>query len=61
MKVYIVLILVLTIIPFSFSNGIWTYAEDIRAGVFGLNENNPLAQYNYTFMDIVYFNANIFA
>ena len=60
MKNLVLLILVLTVIPFSFSNGIWTYAEDIRAGVFGLNENNPLGS-NYTFNDVVYFNANIFA
>lgn len=53
-------VLFLTAISFSYSNGIWTYAEDIRAGVFGLNENNPSGS-NYTFNDRVYFNANIFA
>lgn len=45
---------------FADSNGIWTYAEDIRAGTFGLDENNSVGS-NYTFDDFVYFNKNIFA
>lgn len=58
--VFLTLVVLLSI-PFSFSNGIWTYAEDIRAGVFGDRENtDPGVNYNFTFEDIVYFNANIF-
>lgn len=46
-------------ISVSYSNGIWTYAEDIRAGVFG--EREVLQHENFTFNNIVYFNRNIFA
>ena len=59
MKYFLLVIILLSSTSFSYSNGIWTYAENIRAGVFGLNENNPLGS-NYTFNDVVYFNANIF-
>ena len=59
MKNHILLVVFLLIIPFSFSNGIWTYAEDIRAGVFGEREVGH--DDNFTFDNIVYFNRNIFA
>ena len=41
-------------------NGIWTYPEDIRAGVFGLDENLDSSD-NYTFNNIVYFNKDLVA
>lgn len=40
---------------FSDSNGIWTYTEDIRSGVFGGDEVGG----NYTFNDIVHFNEDL--
>ena len=59
MKLIFLLLLIL-FIPFSYSNGIWTYAEDIKAGVFGEREGLTDDD-NYTFNNIVYFNRNIFA
>ncbi|MCH8520254.1 MAG: hypothetical protein LAT82_05875, partial [Nanoarchaeota archaeon] len=55
-------LLVLFIFSFSLSfgdnNGIWTYPEDIRAGVFGADEGLTPSQ-NYTFNNIVYFNVGL--
>lgn len=46
-------------LSFSDTNGIWTYPEDIKAGIFGADET--IVGDNYTFDNIVYFNKNIFA
>lgn len=40
------------------SNGIWTYPEDIKAGVFGARENLAETEY-FTFNNEVYFNKDI--
>ncbi|MFP4402628.1 MAG: hypothetical protein ACLFPL_05375, partial [Candidatus Nanoarchaeia archaeon] len=40
------------------TNGVWTYSEDIKAGVFGADEGNPSGS-NYTFNEIVYFNQDL--
>ncbi|MFP4402070.1 MAG: hypothetical protein ACLFPL_02465 [Candidatus Nanoarchaeia archaeon] len=45
-------------LSFADTNGVWTYSEDIRAGVFGADEGNPTGS-NYTFNDMVYFNQNL--
>lgn len=61
-KIYLVFLsITLLLFPQIFAtNGIWTYVEDVRAGVFGADENlDPLVTYNYTFIDIVYFNQDL--
>ena len=42
------------------SNGIWTYPEDIRSGVFGSDEALSSSD-TYTFNNIVYFNSGLIA
>ena len=65
MRLYLYLCIILIgflSISFSYanSNGIWTYPEDIRAGVFGADENLDSSD-NYTFNNIVYFNRDLVA
>ncbi|MCH8520091.1 MAG: hypothetical protein LAT82_05035 [Nanoarchaeota archaeon] len=45
-------------LSFADTNGIWTYPEDIRAGVFGADEGLTGSD-SFTFNNVVYFNANI--
>ncbi|MCH8520043.1 MAG: hypothetical protein LAT82_04790, partial [Nanoarchaeota archaeon] len=58
----IVIIMSLLILTFSSvysdTNGIWTYPEDIRSGVFGADEGLTASQ-SYTFNNVVYFNAGL--
>ena len=59
-KLIVLSITILSIILYSIhANGIWTYAEDIRAGTFGERENNP--EDIYIFNNRVIFNNNTFA
>lgn len=60
MKLIFLTLIMVLLIPFSYSNGIWTYPEDIKSGVFGAREGLG-GDDNYTFNNIVYFNRNIFA
>ncbi len=57
MKLCILLFTILIFSGFAYSdtNGIWHKAEDIRSGIFGLDENGQL---NWTFNGSVYFNKN---
>lgn len=58
-KLIVLSITILSIILYSIhANGIWTYAEDIRAGTFGERENNP--EDIYIFNNRVIFNNNTF-
>ncbi|MCH8519625.1 MAG: hypothetical protein LAT82_02625 [Nanoarchaeota archaeon] len=54
----IVVFAILFSLSFADTNGIWTYPEDIRAGVFGADEGLTSVE-SFTFNNIVYFNANI--
>ncbi|MCA9460236.1 MAG: hypothetical protein KC550_06835 [Nanoarchaeota archaeon] len=57
----ILLLIIISLISFSpiyaESNGIWNLAEDIRGGIFALDEQ--LSTFNFTFINPVYFLTNI--
>ena len=58
-KILIFILIVLSPI-YADSNGIWTYSEDIRAGIFGADENLDSLDF-YGFNNIVYFNVGLVA
>lgn len=60
MKRVSILFLLIFNISFIFadSNGVWHYVEDLRGEVFGGDEQNEIT--NFTFINDVYFNENIF-
>ncbi|MCH8519836.1 MAG: hypothetical protein LAT82_03725, partial [Nanoarchaeota archaeon] len=57
LSIFVVLILSV-FLSFGDTNGIWTYPEDIRSGVFGADEGLTASQ-SYTFNNVVYFNAGL--
>lgn len=61
MNKFILILSLLFLIPINFiyadTNGIWQIPEDLKGGIFGADEQPIL---NYTFINDVYFNQNIY-